>query len=318
MASIHERPLSDDLPFGARICGVDAANIQDPGVRRRILEVFEARGVIIFEDMEPSSPMLLTLAEVFGPRQDHAMRSMPKVDPEIAGVIDMNHDPAGEQDVFEVDGTPLTCWLPWHYDACYTKELYRGAVLRTIVNPPEGGLTGFADGIQLYQDISPELRAQFGDRKIVYHAKLMYAQQRFGMPKRFRVIKHSKAALQVIADAETAPRAIHPAVWRRASGEKVLHVSPWQAAGIWGDETPEGDALFEALCQEMYAKIVPYFHRWRPTDMVVWDNWRMIHCVSGNDPRYGRRAHRANIKGDYGLGAFEDGAEDRLPLRAAY
>ena len=45
------------------------------------------------------------------------------------------------------------------------------------------------------------------------------------------------------------PRALHPAVWTRASGEKVLHISPWMAEGIAGDETEAGDALLETCCQ---------------------------------------------------------------------
>ena len=41
--------------------------------------------------------------------------------------------------------------------------------------------------------------------------------------------------------------------------------------------------------------------------MLIWDNWRMLHAVSGVDPAYARRMHRTTIKGDYGLGYFENG-----------
>ena len=41
--------------------------------------------------------------------------------------------------------------------------------------------------------------------------------------------------------------------------------------------------------------------------MVIWDNWRMLHAVEGNDPKYERQTQRTTIKGDYGLGYFEDG-----------
>ncbi|MGB8365091.1 MAG: TauD/TfdA family dioxygenase [Rhizomicrobium sp.] len=43
------------------------------------------------------------------------------------------------------------------------------------------------------------------------------------------------------------------------------------------------------------------------TDMLIWDNWRMLHSVTGMDPKYGRRMQRTTIKGDYGLGYFENG-----------
>jgi taurine dioxygenase len=50
-----------------------------------------------------------------------------------------------------------------------------------------------------------------------------------------------------------------------------------------------------------------YWHQWKPTDMVIWDNWRMLHAVEGCDAKYERRTVRTTIKGDYGLGYFEDG-----------
>jgi taurine dioxygenase len=179
-------------------------------------------------------------------------------------------------------------------------------LLRALDIPPAGGTTGFADGIQLYDAISSEMRDQFDRFNIVYEAKLMFMNQRFGLPKSYRVIQLQQAAYDVLAQSEGAPRAIHPAVWQRKSGERVLHVSPWQAAGIENREDVEGNALLEALCEEIQAKMTPYWHHWKPTDMVIWDNWRMIHCVSGHDPQYSRRVHRATIEGDYGLGRLEE------------
>jgi taurine dioxygenase len=63
----------------------------------------------------------------------------------------------------------------------------------------------------------------------------------------------------------------------------------------------------------MIAKIHPYFHSWKPDHMVIWDNWRMLHSVSGMDPKYERRMQRTTIVGDYGLGFFEkDGKGDKI------
>jgi taurine dioxygenase len=208
----------------------------------------------------------------------------------------------GEADIVEIDGTSLSGWTPWHWDACYAPQIYRGGLLRALEIPPEGGMTGFADGVQLYRAISPELRESFENRKIIYDAKLMMMNQRFGMPQRYRPLLVQQSTFDMLAQSEEVPRTAHPAIWQRRSGEKVLHVSPWQAAGIEGLQTPEGDALLEALCQEIYAQMQPYMHRWQPTDMVVWDNWRFIHSVSGHDPKYSRCVHRATIEGDYGLG----------------
>ncbi|MBE7202920.1 MAG: TauD/TfdA family dioxygenase, partial [Parafilimonas terrae] len=185
-------------------------------------------------------------------------------------------------------------------------ELNRAGVLRAIDIPEEGGLTGFADGIELYGAISPALRERLEGLDILYTLDLAYTRMRFGKPATFRELKLSVGHEEMRAVAATLPRAIHPAVWTRASGEKVLHVSPWMAVGIAGHEDAAGDALLEEACQEIIAKVHPYFHRWSPTDMLIWDNWRMLHSVSGHDPKLPRRMQRTTIKGDYGLGRFED------------
>jgi taurine dioxygenase len=210
-----------------------------------------------------------------------------------------------------VNGRELSGWVPWHYDACYMDRLYRGAVLRAIELPPEGGITGFAGGIQLYEAISPALRERFDCLNIVYHPQNMFTKQRFGLPKDFEVVTMKKVTADVIAAAEGGRRAVHPAIWRRPTGERVLHVAGWQADGIEGHEDAEGDALLAELLAEIEAGMQPYWHEWRLTDMVLWDNWRFIHSVSGHDPRYARRVHRAGIEGDYGLGRWADTAERR-------
>jgi taurine dioxygenase len=311
MTSLTERSLSDDLSFGARVTGMTWAALEDASVHAQVDDIFQRRGLIVFEQIEPSAEMQVAVSGLFGAVRHHAMNAVPKVELDAArSLMELNCHP-GEADIFEIDGAQLAGWVSWHWDACYTDRIYRGGLLRALDIPPEGGRTGFADGVQLYEAISPDLRQQFEKLEIVYEARLMFMNQRFGLPKSCKVIDLQPASLEVLRKAEGASRAVHPAIWRRPSGEKVLHVSPWQAAGIAGHEDAEGDALLEDLCREMYAKMTPYWHSWKPTDMVIWDNWRMIHCVGGHDPRYSRRVHRATIEGDYGLGRLEGSEEGR-------
>jgi taurine dioxygenase len=305
MSSLEVRPLRDDLPFGARITGVTDATLKDEAVRRRVNQVFEDRGMIVFEGVEPSGHMQLAISDVFGPLKEHPIKVVTRVNSDtMPGVIQTSSGDKSKVTVVELDGKPLISWLPWHFDHCYNNELNRAGVLRAIHIAPEGGLTGFADGIQLYQAIDPELRRRIEDLKVLYRFE-PDSEIRFSKPKGLRIL-HSDPS-DVYAIAKTLPRAIHPAVWTRKSGEKVLHVSPWMAVGIEGKEDAEGNGLLEAVCQDIWAKAQPYYHQWRPTDMLIWDNWRMIHCVSGSDPKYARLMHRTTIKGDYGLGYFEEG-----------
>jgi taurine dioxygenase len=84
-------------------------------------------------------------------------------------------------------------------------------------------------------------------------------------------------------------------------------VSGYGARGIEGEEgSPDSDKLLDAVLQEILAKVRPYIHTWKPTDLVIWDNWRVLHEAMGVDPKYKRCVHRTTIKGDYGLGYWEN------------
>lgn len=314
------RPLRDDLSFGARIGGVTHDALQDDAVRAELVRVFEERGVIVFEDIEPSPAMHAAVSNVFGPMKDHPSAAVPRVDQDgMPGVIDMASK-ANEEGAIRVGGQTLFSWLPWHFDHAYNNELNRAGVLRAIDIPPEGGLTGFVDGIELYKLLAPELRDRIEGRNILYRMNVIMENLRFGRPADYEVLAERPTSQLVMDAAVGVPRAVHPAVWTRKSGEKVLHVSPWMAEGIEGAEDAEGDALLDAVSREIFAlaKTHSYFHAWKLTDMVIWDNWRVLHGVSGHDPKYPRRMQRTTIKGDYGLGYFEGGGTGSKVLEMTF
>lgn len=305
MPDIVVRDLQDDLPFGARVTGVDRNALADADVGKQLNAIFLERGMIVFEDMEPSALMHMELSKVFGPLQEHAIKQRPNTRENTPpGLIELNFEP-GDTDIFEVDGKPLASFLPWHFDACYMRELNRGGILRALVIPPEGGVTGFADGIQIYDAVAKDLRDEFEGLGILYHSSLVYTDMRFGRPSSYRQVRLRQEIIDMFDRIKHAPRAVHPAIWQRESGEKVLHVGSWQAAGIEGRENAAGDALLAELIREMAARMKPYRHAWKPTDMVIWDNWRFLHSVGGHDPRHARCVQRTTIQGDYGLGRLE-------------
>src|SRR5579863_9215265 len=118
MGTIKVRPLRDDLPFGARVSGVTQDAIKDPATREEINQVFESRGVVVFEGIEPSSLMQVELSEVFGPLKEHPVKTVQRVDRDaLPGVIVIATNP--EMSIVEIEGKPLITWQPWHFDHCY-------------------------------------------------------------------------------------------------------------------------------------------------------------------------------------------------------
>ncbi|MFA7603570.1 MAG: TauD/TfdA family dioxygenase [Novosphingobium sp.] len=301
------RPLRDDLPFGVRIGGLTRAQTGDPAIRDEIEALFWRHGMIVFEDVEQSDEMQLAISDIFGPLKEHPVKAVSRVDSaRLPGVIEIRSEPG--RGVVEVDGRRVSHWLPWHFDHCYNDELNRAGVLRSVERVEEGGVTGFLDGIALYAAFPAELRARIEGSEVAYSLSTQYDQLKFGRPAQYRMIEPKPSSPEFLAQAAAMPRAIHPAVWTRPTGEKVLHVSQYMAEGLVGQENAEGDALLDEVCQTInrLAAACSYHHKWRPTDMVIWDNTRMLHAVSGNDPALSRLMYRTTIKGDYGHGRWEN------------
>jgi len=310
MASIEVKPLQDDLPFGARIRGVTRETLKDEAIRTQINDVFEQAGMIVFEEVEPTSQMQVLISEVFGPLKEHPVKMVERLDEDkLPGVITIRTDPKAA--IVEIDGKPLMTWQPWHFDHSYNNELNRAGVLHAETIAPEGGLTAFADGIQIYNAMSPAIRAKIENLELLYSLDLRYPLQRYGLPKTFREIQGKGEELAKIA--ATMPLAVHPAVWTRKTGEKVLHMSPYGGRGVEGMDDAEADALLKEVWDEVERALVAYYHQWKPTDMLVWDNWRMLHQACGCDPNHDRVMHRTTIKGDYGLGRWQSAPQTAPP-----
>jgi taurine dioxygenase len=310
MSAIRIQDIEGHPGFGARVDGVTWDNLYDEDLRAQLVELFEERGLLIFENMEPSSKMHVELSKVFGPLKDHPTKTVPRAAADLEeGVIDMHRKPSelngSLHGVPIVDGKPQVAFIPWHFDHTYNDELNRAGVLRAVVSAPEGGRTGFADGIALYEAFDPDLLRRMEGLNAIYTLDTRLTQMRFG--RTFEIKGDLPFMKPTVEEARLFPRAIHPMVWTRADGKKVVHVSGFSAEGIEHHEDPEGDALFEEVCQEVNRKAKGYFHDWKPTDMVIWDNWRVLHSVEGCDPKYERRMQRTTIRGDYGLGYFEGG-----------
>jgi taurine dioxygenase len=208
--TLDVRPLRDDLGFGARIGGLPRDALADEAVRAELNRVFEARGLIVFEDAEPTAQMHAALSNVFGPMKDHPSKAVPRVDQDaMPGVIDMASK-ANEEGAIKVGGKTLISWLPWHFDHAYNNELNRAGVLRAIDIPPEGGLTGFVDGIELYRLLSPALREAIEGRNVLYRMNVIMENLRFGRPADYEVLTERPSAQAGRVDAgewrEGAPR----------------------------------------------------------------------------------------------------------------
>jgi len=68
----------------------------------------------------------------------------------------------------------------------------------------------------------------------------------------------------------------------------------------------EGDVLLEDVIAHATDESRAYYHKWVATDLVLWDNWRMMHCARGVPAGSYRHMQRTTIVGDYGQGRLRD------------
>ncbi len=241
--------------------------------------------MVVFRGLDGGEETHLLLSRVFGELEDHAMtRDRADRHPEL---LDIFYD-GSKGEIYEVDGKLLGAWLPWHIDLIYIDRMNHGGILRAIELPRGGGgQTGFIDRINAYDRLPDELKARIEGLNVVYRAHFDASIQQF---------KSNRA------------RTIHPLVYRQPNtGRKVLNVSPWFAESSEGAENEEGDAILKAAIEHSIRPDLAYFHDWQVEDMVLWDNWRMMHSARGVAADDRRVMKRTTIAGDYELGRVEGG-----------
>ena len=295
------KPLSSDANFGAEVVGLTAALLERPEVRQELYDLWVQRGVLVFRGVDGGSRTQVELSRCFGEPERHPLGGDIEGFPEL---IAIDYD-ANSGTAYSVDGVGRGGWLPWHSDLVYSAEINHGGILRAIDIPDDGGETGFIDQIAAYETLPERLKSRIEDLQVIYKLDLNAANQKFGRIHEVEVVFISPQ-MQRVMDT-MGPKfgpVLHPMVYRQPeTGRKVLNVSPWFAMGIYGMETAEGEALLEEVVSYSVKDNNAYYHRWEKGDMVLWDNWRTLHCAKGVSPDAERRMHRSTIAGDYKLGS---------------
>ena len=170
-------------------------------------------------------------------------------------------------------------------------------------------MTGFIDQIGAWERLPAALKQQIEGLHIVYSVDMDFSRQLFAHDGNLRCIRMAKSGLAIARRMWTYPRVVHPMVFTQAeTGRKVLNVSPGFAEGILELGGPDGDALLREVIAHCTDPATAWFHDWRDGDMVLWDNWRVLHCATGVPPDQTRVMQRTTIRGDYALGRKLDGA----------
>jgi len=272
-----------DAPLGAEIIGLDFGAPPGATELARVRQALLDHLLIVFRDARITPAQHVSFARIFGPLQIHVLRQFQlHGHPEVLVV----------SNVIE-DGKPIglgDAGRDWHSDLSYKIRPSMGSLLHVQEMPDEGGDTRFANMYAAYKTLPAAERSALEGRRAVH--SYVYRYERLRSEERWR----PPLTPQQIAEV---PDVDHPAVRTHPeTGRRALFVNEGFTSRVIG--LPESESR-EVLLRTFGHTVKPwnvYTHRWRPHDLVFWDNRTTVHYAPGVKPPLRRTLYRTTVEGD--------------------
>ena len=274
--------------FGAEITGADVRTDFADG---EILRLLEQHLVLVFRDQHLSHAGQVELARAIGePTPAH---------PVVPGHPD-------HPEILELDAQKGGKNARWHTDVTFVPTPPAASVLVADHTPEFGGDTMWLDLRTAYARLNPVLRTAIDGLKAVHRiSPLAY----WGEP--FDSALSRDDAQRLFHDALNVPPVLHPVVRIHPStGRPSIFVNPGFTTHIAGFSRIESDNLLKLLYEHMTQPEFTLRHRWRPGDVLLWDNRATAHYAIDDYGTADRRMRRVTIRGGRTTGP--DGFESRV------
>lgn len=293
------KPLNGNI--GAEIIGLDLNKAITDATRQDLYDTWLDKGILLFRGIGTSPEKQLALSRCFGEHEVHPIEDI-RVDdyPELIWLASNGKRTAP---VYYYDEVATVGRIPWHTDLVYTTTPNRGALLRMINLPAQGGETGWIDTAAVYDALPQATKERIEDLEVKFEFILDPAEMRFIGNQWQTIRKGSEGDIQF----PEFPDVVHPLVWiHQESHRKALSISTLHLRQIIGLDQETGDALLEELVNLALQPQFRYIHQWQVNDMVLWDNWRTMHSALGHPPGHARLVHRTTLKSDHAYGRLAE------------
>jgi len=261
---------------GAVVTGVDLAALDDASWRA-IEAAFHEHGVLIFPAQHLAPVDQVAFAERFGDIE-HLFGD--------SGIVPISNQ-RRDGSLLADDEPPMQIMRGnegWHTDSSYMPLSAKASMLSAQVVPGEGGETEWADMRAAYEALDADRRDRIAG--LSAHHSIRYSQARIGDTSEFGYgFHHGDPPLRPLVK-------VHPATGRRS-----LFIGR-HAYGIPGLEPAESERLLDELLEFACRAPRVLRHRWRPGDLVVWDNRCVLHRARPFDHREARVLRHTRIAGD--------------------
>jgi taurine dioxygenase len=268
---------------GAEVLGVDLTAPVERAMAARFGRALADHGVLVFRDQRLDAEQMFQSSRLFGDvypqKHEHHIGFHPLGEhPHVHSISNKDR---------RSDGTAYVPGNGWHIDHTNALRPPKAIMLYAIELPDNGGDTLFSNLALAYEGLPTDMRRLVDSLIALHPFKTPDNKRRRGQYFGAR----TEAAIETVT---------HPLVCTHPiTGRRALYLNPARIRGIVGMPGVEAMNLLEDL---RYRAIQPPFvfrHRWRPGDLVIWDNLSLMHrATDDDDMSQTRRLYRIMIKGD--------------------
>ncbi|GAA2415237.1 TauD/TfdA family dioxygenase [Actinomadura vinacea] len=261
---------------GVEIAGLRGGALVDRGVADECRAALDRYGVVIYREADIGDDDLVEFSRLLGEVVPLAMGGHER--PEIQRIT---RDASKSKLAAYREATFF-----WHIDGT-TDTLPNKATLLTArqVSDDGSGDTEFANTYAAYEALPDEEKRELENVRVVHS---FAASQSLVYPD---PDPRERAAWAKVPSRE------HPLVWTRGSGRKSLLIGA-TAGEVVGGDPEEGRALLDRLLSWATRPEFTIRHRWRPGDLVIWDNTGMLHRAQPYAETSSRLMHRTSLAGE--------------------
>jgi taurine dioxygenase len=291
---------------GAEVSGFDINAAMTPELQAELKALWYEHGILLFRGQDVTPEKQIEFSRIFGPLEMHPLATTTSLEYPELFVLENGGDKDKYQTAF-YQGQAVVGRLDWHKDLHYTGKPNHGALLRAVVVAAEDGLTGFGDLQKAYDALDPALQQKLAGLEVASQFNMQRRQMRFVDMEGYEPGPDSPQKPSDMGFPDF-PDAVYPIVVQHpVTGANLLEIveqfldrviEPERA----GMTDTEADALLRELVAHTRKPEFHYFHEWEEGDMVLWDNWRAMHCTTGTAPGVKRLINRTTIAGEVMLG----------------
>jgi alpha-ketoglutarate-dependent 2,4-dichlorophenoxyacetate dioxygenase len=270
--------------FVGEVSAIDLRGPLSDATVDAIVQACDRYAVLVFRDQALDDDQQIAFSARLGPLETTIRKLRPghklRLDQHVSDISNLDHNgeilPREDRRRMYSLGDRL-----WHTDSSFKPVPAKYSLLSARAIPAAGGETQFADLRAAYDALPDAIKQQL--EGLVAEHSIVYSRSTIGFTD---FSDEERAALSPVPQVLVR---VHP-----GSKRKTLYLAS-HAMSIRGMPVPEGRLLLKELMDHATQAQFVYTHRWRPGDLVMWDDRCTMHRARPFDPGQRRDMHRTTV-----------------------